>query len=76
MIYTSPRKTLRGRETDDAYLLNLSLYWANVVKGLDLSGTLYNTLDQKIGEPGSEEHRQDIIFQDGISFRVKATYSF
>lgn len=76
LIYTSPRKTLRGRETEDAYLLNLSLYWANVVKGLDLSGTLYNTLDQKIGEPGSEEHRQDIIFQDGISFRVKATYSF
>ncbi len=76
LIYTSPRKTLEGRESDDAYLLNLSLYWANVIKGLDLSGTLYNALDQKIGEPGSAEHRQDIIFQDGISFRVKVTYSF
>ena len=76
LIYTSPRQTLKGRETDDAFLLNLTLFWARPVKGLDLSCTLFNVLDQKFGEPGSEEHRQDIIFQDGISFRVKATYSF
>lgn len=76
LIYTSPRLTLKGRDTDDAFLLNLTLFWAYPVKGLDLSCTLYNVLDQNFGEPGSEEHRQDIIYQDGISFRVKATYSF
>jgi outer membrane receptor for ferrienterochelin and colicins len=76
LLYTSPRTTLNGRETDDAYLLNLTLFWAKALKGLDLSCTLYNVLDQKFGEPGSEEHKQDIILQDGISFRVKATYSF
>jgi outer membrane receptor for ferrienterochelin and colicins len=76
LLYTGPRKTLKERETDDAFLLNLTLFWARAVKGLDLSCTLYNLLNQDIGEPGSEEHRQDIIFQDGISFRVKATYSF
>jgi outer membrane receptor for ferrienterochelin and colicins len=76
LIYTSPRLTLKGRQTDDAYLLNLTLYWARAVKGLDLSCSLYNVLDQKFGEPGSEEHKQDIIYQDGIGVRVKATYSF
>ncbi len=77
LIYTSPRLTLKGRETDNAYLLNLSLFWAQPVKGLDLSCTVYNVLDQQVGDPGSEEHRPlDTIYQDGITFRVKATYAF
>jgi hypothetical protein len=28
------------------------------------------------GDPGSTEHRQDIIDQDGRTFRVKLTYAF
>jgi hypothetical protein len=27
-------------------------------------------------DPGAPEHRPDVIWQDGRSFRLKATYSF
>lgn len=75
-IYQSPRKTLRGRQTDDAFLINMTLFWSQPIKGLDLSCSLYNLLNQKFEEPGSEEHMEDMILQDGILFRIKATYSF
>ncbi len=75
-IYMSPRGTLAGSEVDDAYVTNLTLYAPRVWKGLDLSATLYNLFDQRYFDPVSTEHRQDAIRQDGIAFRVKATYSF
>ncbi len=77
--YMSPRKTLSGRETDNIFLTNLTLFTQNFVKGLEVSASVYNLFNQKYGDPGSDEHIQsglDQIGQDGINFRVKVTYSF
>lgn len=41
-----------------------------------LSASLYNLLDQKYGYPGSTGHTQNVIPQDGRTFRVKLGYTF
>jgi outer membrane receptor for ferrienterochelin and colicins len=74
--YTGTRKTLKGNDADDFMVTNLTIFGQSLVKGLDLSATIYNIFDKSYGDPGSEEHRQDIIKQDGRAFRVKLTYKF
>ncbi len=75
-IYMSPRKTLAGAETDDAFITNVTLFAPKVTKRLKISASVYNLFNQKYGEPAGIDFRQDIIEQDGISFRLKCTYSF
>jgi len=74
--YTSKKKTLAGDFTDDYFITNLTLFSQNLLKNLEASATVYNLFDKKYGDPGSEEHVQDIIEQDGRSFRFKLTYKF
>ena len=74
--YTGKRKTLTGNETEGFLSLNLTLFAQNLLPGLELSGSVYNLFDKKYGDPGGAEHRQDILFQDGRTFRVKLTYKF
>lgn len=83
--YMSRRKTLAGNHTDDFFLTNLTLLsrfamvdlfdW-DVLKTVELSGTVYNLFDDEYGDPGSEEHTQDEILQDGRTYRVKLTVNF
>ena len=74
--YTSKRKSARRTTVDDYIITNLTLYGQKLVKGLDLSATVYNLFDKKFRDPGSEEHLQDSIVQDGRTFYLKLTYSF
>jgi iron complex outermembrane receptor protein len=74
--YTSKRKTLAGKDTDDFFVANVTVFTQKLLKGLEISGSVYNLFDKKYGDPGSGEHRQDSIEQDGRSFRCKITYKF
>lgn len=74
--YTSPRKTLAGNEANDFFITNLTLFSQKIIKGLEASASVYNLLDKKYGDPGSTEHIQDVIEQDGRNFRFKVTYRF
>lgn len=74
--YTSKRKTLDGDYADDFFVTNLTLFSRNLRKGLELSGSVYNLLNKKYDDPGSLEHAQDLIEQDGRTFRIKISYSF
>lgn len=74
--YMSSRKTLAGKEADDVFVTNLTIFSQKLVKGLEVSASVYNVFDEKYGDPGSTEHVQDIIEQDGRSFRFKVTYRF
>jgi iron complex outermembrane receptor protein len=82
VLYTSKAKTLTDNYADDFWITNLTLTYENIVKGLELSASIYNLFDVHYGYPGGAEHLQnaehamDIIEQDGISFRVKLTYRF
>jgi len=74
--YVGERLTLLRREADEFAVVNLTLFSRELVKGLEASATLYNLFDTRYGYPGAGEHRQDIIMQDGRTFRVKLTYRF
>ena len=74
--YITSRQTLAGNNTKDTVLVNLTIFSRNLMKGLEASVSIYNLFDANYGDPGATEHRQDIINQDGINFRVKLTYRF
>ena len=74
--YTSSRLTLADNNASPFYILNMSLFSQRIVKGWELSGHINNLMNQKYGYPGSGEHRQDIIDQDGRTFWVKLKYRF
>jgi outer membrane receptor for ferrienterochelin and colicin len=74
--YTSSRRTLAGSDAHGFTVANLTLFTRHLAKGFDVSASVYNLLDAKYGVPGSEEHVQDVIEQDGRGWRVTFRYAF
>jgi len=74
--YTSERSTLLGTEADGFGIVNFTLFSRNLVKGLELSASIYNLLNEKYSDPATPFHTQDILERDGRTFRVKLTYRF
>ncbi len=74
--YLSSRKTPAGNHTGDVLITNLTIAGKEIVKGLDISGSLYNLFDKKYGDPTAPGYTQDVIPMDGRTFRVKLTYRF
>jgi outer membrane receptor for ferrienterochelin and colicins len=74
--YVGRLLTLAGDEAGDYFLTNLTLYCPEVFKHFDFSGSVYNLFNHGYYFPGSDEHLQDRIRQDGISFRAKLVYRF
>ena len=74
--YMSKRQTLAGREADEFFITNLTVFSQNLVKNFKASASVYNLLNKKYSDPASAEHLQDLIKQDGTTFRVKLTYTF
>ena len=73
-LLMSKRRTLAGDQVNGYVIPNLTLFSNRLPKGLELSATLYNVLNRRYSDPGSEEHVQDAIQQDGRAFRLKLTY--
>jgi outer membrane receptor for ferrienterochelin and colicins len=81
--YMSSRKILpkaannfiSGR-VDDVVVSNLTVFTQNWVDGLELSAGAYNLFNYRYFDPASDDHKQNAIQQDGITFRVKASYDF
>jgi outer membrane receptor for ferrienterochelin and colicins len=66
-----------GPDSPGFVVVNLTLFSQNLfVKNLQLSASIYNLLNTKYYEPSSEYHLEPYIQQDGITFRLKVTYSF
>ena len=74
--YTSARFTLAGTETGGFTVANLTLTAPGLADGLDLTASVYNLFDKAYADPGSEEHVENVIAQDGRSFRVKLRWRF
>ena len=79
--------TVAGHETSPYAVANLTLFSHELVKGLDVSASLYNLFDQRFSHPVSGDYSYtgprsgnpialDSVRQDGRSFRVKLTYHF
>ena len=74
--YTGDRRTLAGGNAGDHTLVNLTLLSRTLIKGVDLSASVYNVFDDRYGDPGGPEHFQQTIPQVGRNFRVKFDYRF
>jgi len=57
-------------------IVNFTLFSQNLLKGLDLSASVYNLLDTTYSDPSTPYHVQSSIEQNGRNFRVKLTYRF
>lgn len=74
--YTSERRTLGGGETKPFMIGNFTLLARHLARGLELSASVYNVGDIRYTDPAGIEHAQDVIPQDGRSWRLKARYQF
>ena len=74
--YVGPRKTVKGSVAGGFVIANVTLFSLRMIRDMEVSGTVYNVFDKSYGDPGSTEHVQDIIEQDGRTYRVKLTYRF
>lgn len=72
--YSGSRRTLSGASAGGYAVANLTLLSQRLAKDLELSASVYNLLDRHYADPGRPEHLQDLIPQDGRSFRFKLTY--
>jgi len=72
--FVGRRRTLAGNEIGGYTVANLTLAYGGLAKGADLSFSAYNLFDRGYSDPGSVEHLQDAIGQDGRTLRVKLTW--
>jgi outer membrane receptor for ferrienterochelin and colicins len=82
MLYGGSRINAFGDKIDGAAIFNLTLLNRDLLKGLDLSASIYNLFDKHYSAPSGPEHFNSLgenlreIPQERIAFRVKATYRF
>jgi iron complex outermembrane receptor protein len=80
--YGSSRLNAVGEKIAGAAIVNLTLSSHELLKGLDLSVSAYNLFDSHYGVPAGSDQINSLaealrsIPQDGITFRIKATYRF
>jgi outer membrane cobalamin receptor len=75
--YMSERRTLAGKAAASHTLTDLSLFAPRTFGRFDLSATVYNVFAAHYGDPvAADTYVQDIIQQDGRSFRVRTTLHY
>ena len=72
----SSRRTLAGRATGDVLRIDLHLTARALRSRLEAAVALRNALDARYGDPGSEEHVQDVIPQDGRTLGLTLSWRF
>ena len=73
--YLSSRTTLAGNTVDPASLANVT-FVEPVGRRIDVVAAVRNVFNARYADPGSEEHRQDVIEQDGRTFTVGLRWRF
>jgi iron complex outermembrane receptor protein len=68
--------TVQGVDAGGYGVVNLTVFSQKIFKNLEFSATVYNLLDRHYVDPASQFHVQDVIEEDGRSFRAKLTYRF
>ena len=74
--YVGRRRTIDGNYANGYAVVNLTMLTRRLAPGLEVSASVYNLFDQSYADPGSEEHVQDVIQQDGRILRLSASYRF
>jgi outer membrane receptor protein involved in Fe transport len=74
--YLSKRATLSGGYVGAYVLPNFTLLTRKVLRGWEVSASIYNAFNQKYEDPASNGQAADTLVQDGRTFRVKVGYEF
>lgn len=72
--YLGVRPTLTGNRVPAYALVNATLLRKDIASRVDISASIYNLLNSAIYDPGSQQHVQDLLRQDGRTFRVQLTF--
>jgi outer membrane receptor protein involved in Fe transport len=70
------RRGVGAGEVDGAFVANLSISRRDQARGLGVGITIYNLFDAEYGDPGSVEHRQATLPQDGRTALVRVSWRF
>lgn len=76
VTFVGERLALDGTPSPAHGLWNASVAAPSLFKHITLQLDARNLLDRAYGDPGSEEHRQSLIPQDGRTVRARATWRF
>ena len=74
--YLSSRATLTGGRADSFVLVNATLVSKRFKGGWEAAASVYNVFDERYADPGSEEHVQDTIQQDGRALSGRLSFRF
>jgi iron complex outermembrane receptor protein len=75
--YMSARLTPIGNAAGSHTLANFSLFAPRTFGRFDLSASVYNVFGARYGDPvAADTYVQDVIQQDGRSFRVRSTFHY
>jgi outer membrane receptor for ferrienterochelin and colicins len=74
--YVSSRVTLAGEDTAAYVVPNVTIFSRNLLKGWEISASLYNLFNQKYSDPVGNGLAEDSIVQDGRTFRIKIGHKF
>jgi iron complex outermembrane receptor protein len=74
--YVSQRATLTGKYSGAYVVPNVTLFSRNLLKGWELSASLYNVFNHEYDDPAGNGLAENVLFQDGRNFRIKAVYRF
>jgi outer membrane receptor for ferrienterochelin and colicins len=74
--YVSKRATLTGQYSGAYAVPNFTLFSRNVLAKWEVSASLYNAFNQKYADPAGNGLVENVLFQDGRTYRVKVGYRF
>ncbi|HEX2101708.1 MAG TPA: TonB-dependent receptor [Candidatus Synoicihabitans sp.] len=74
--YTAALRNVDGSKVPSFWLANLTLFHGAIAPGLTASASIYNLFDETYYSPGSLDHLQSKLQQNGRTFRVKLEYRF
>lgn len=72
--YVGAVETLHGTDTRAFVVPNLTVTAFNLPHHFTFSASAYNFLNGRYAYPGGDEHRQDVIYQNGRTFRAGFTW--
>ena len=73
--HVSKRLTVRREWTDPFTLVNVTLADRKLLGGTEIRASVYNLFDADNGHPGTWGEEQQVIWQDGRSYRLYLTVS-
>jgi len=73
--YVSRRRTNAGNYTG-AYVVPDFTVFSRATRHWDLAASMYNAFGHRYGDPGTIGDPEDIIYQDGLTYRLKFAYHF